>query len=59
MAKNIMDQKLRECREMIIQNMENSLQHKMMYMFLKENKIESQVEKFSVIGKDGIIKLTF
>ncbi len=51
------DQKLKECREVIIQNMEKTLQHKMVYMYLKDKKIESDVKHFSVNGKDGIIKM--
>ena len=53
------EQKLRECRELIVQNMERTLQHKMVYMFLKDHKKDGEVKQFSVNGKDGIIKMEF
>lgn len=51
------DQRIKECKEVIIQNMEKTLQHKMVYMYLKDKKIESNIKQFSVNGKDGIIKI--
>lgn len=39
--------------------MEKALQHKMVYMYLKDRKKESEVKQFSVNGKDGIIKIEF
>lgn len=39
--------------------MEKTLQHKMVYMYLKDRKKESEVKQFSVNGKDGIIKIEF
>ena len=53
------EQKLRECRELIVQNMERTLQHKMVYMFLKDHKKDGEVKQFSVNAKDGIIKIEF
>ena len=53
------EQKVRECRELIVQNMERTLQHKMVYMFLKDHKKDGEVKQFSVNGKDGIIKMEF
>lgn len=54
-----MEQKIKECRELIIQNMEKTLQHKMVYMFLKDRKKEADVKQYSVNSKDGIIKIEF
>lgn len=59
MAERTVDQKLKECKDVVIQNMEKTLQHKMVYMFLKERKIESDVKTFAVNAKDGIIKIEF
>lgn len=39
--------------------MEKTIQHKMIYMFLKDRKKEGEVKQFSVNGKDGIIKIEF
>lgn len=39
--------------------MEKTLQHKMVYMFLKDRKKDSDVKQFSVNSKDGIIKIEF
>lgn len=39
--------------------MEKTIQHKMVYMFLKDRKKESEAKQFSVNGKDGIIKIEF
>lgn len=54
-----MEQKVKESRELIIQGMEKTLQHKMVYMYLKDRKKEADVKVFSVNGKDGIIKMEF
>lgn len=59
MIERTVDQKLRECKDIIIQNMEKTLQHKMVYMYLKERKIEGDVKSFAVNAKDGIVKLEF
>lgn len=39
--------------------MEKTIQHKMFYMYLKNNGIENQVKTFMVNGKDGIIRVEF
>jgi hypothetical protein len=39
--------------------MEKAIQHKMVYMFLKDRKKEAEVKQYSVNGKDGIIKIEF
>jgi len=39
--------------------MEKTLQHKMVYMYLKDRKKDSEVKQFSVNGKDGLIKIEF
>jgi hypothetical protein len=39
--------------------MEKTIQHKMVYMFLKDRKKEGEAKQFSVNGKDGIIKIEF
>jgi len=39
--------------------MEKTLQHKMVYMFLKDRKKDSEVKQFSVNSKDGIVKIEF
>ena len=43
----------------MIQNMEKTLQHKMVYMFLKDRKKDADVKQFSVNSKDGVIKIEF
>ncbi len=59
MAEKSLDQKIKECKELIIQNMEKTIQHKMVYMFLKDRKKEAEVKQYSVNSKDGIIKIEF
>ena len=54
-----LEDRIKDCRELIIQNMEKTLQHKMVYMFLKDRKKDSDVKQFSVNSKDGIIKIEF
>ena len=49
--------KVKECKEIVIQGMEKSIQHKMVYMFLKDHKIEISVKNFTVNSKVGTIKL--
>ena len=34
----LVEQKIAECKELIIQNMEKTLQNKMVYMYLKDRK---------------------
>jgi len=59
MTDKTVEQKIKDCKELIIQNMEKAIQHKMVYMFLKDRKKEADVKQFSVNGKDGIIKIEF
>lgn len=59
MTEKTVEQKIKDCRELIIQNMEKAIQHKMVYMFLKDRKKEGEVKQYSVNGKDGIIKIEF
>lgn len=54
-----MEQKIKECKEVIIQNMEKTIQNKMVYMFMKDRKKESDIKQYSVNSKDGIIKIEF
>ena len=51
------EDRINDCKELIIQNMEKTLQHKMVYMFLKDRKKEQDVKTWSVNSKDGIIKI--
>jgi hypothetical protein len=59
MTDKTVEQKIKECKELIIQNMEKAIQHKMVYMFLKDRKKEAEVKQYSVNAKDGIIKMEF
>jgi hypothetical protein len=54
-----LEQKIKECKELIIQNMEKTLQNKMVYMFLKDHKKDADIKSCSVNSKDGIVKLEF
>ena len=51
--------RIKECKEVMIQGMEKTLQHKMVYMYLKDRKKEPDVKNFTVNGKDGVIKIEF
>ena len=51
------EDKIKESKELIIQNMEKTIQGKMIYMFLKDRKKEGEVKQYSVNSKDGIIKI--
>ncbi len=53
------EQKVRECRELVIQGLEKTIQHKMVYMFLKDHKKETHVKQFTVNSKVGTIKIEF
>lgn len=44
---------------MVIQNIEKSVQHKMVFLFFKEHNMSNDIKNFSVNGKDGIIKIEF
>ena len=59
MSDKSVEQKIKDCKELIIQNMEKTIQHKMVYFFLKDRKKEAEVKQFSVNAKDGIIKIEF
>ena len=52
-----LEQKIKTCREVIIQNMEKTLQHKMVYLFFNNKKIDSDIKTFSLNSKDGFIKI--
>ena len=54
-----LEQKIKSCKEVIIQNMEKTLQHKMVYLFLSNKKIDSDIKTFSLNSKDGVIKIEF
>lgn len=53
------EQKVKECKEVVIQGLEKTIQHKMVYMFLKDHKMEGEVKQFSVNSKVGTIKIEF
>lgn len=59
MAEKVVDSKITECKELIIQNMEQAVQSKMVYMFLKDHRCDTDVKQYTVNPKDGIIKLEF
>ena len=54
-----LEQKIKNCKEVIIQNMEKTLQHKMVFLFFNNKKIDSDYKTFSLNSKDGIIKIEF
>jgi hypothetical protein len=54
-----LDQKIKTCKEVIIQNMEKTLQHKMVYLFFNNKKIDGDIKTFSLNSKDGFIKIEF
>lgn len=39
--------------------MEKTLQHKMVYVYFKENKLDPKIKNFSINTKDGFIKIEF
>ena len=53
------EEKLAECRQVIIQNVEKSMQNTMVFRYLKEAKIDSEVKNYIVNNKDGFISLDF
>jgi hypothetical protein len=59
MAEKPVEKKIKECKELLIQSMEKTIQHKMVYMFMKDRKLEADAKQFSVNSKDGIIKIEF
>jgi hypothetical protein len=54
-----LEQKIKNCKEVVIQNMERTLQQKMVYLFFSNRKIDSEIKSFSLNSKDGIIKIEF
>lgn len=54
-----MEEKLAECRQVIIQNVEKSMQSTMVFRYLKEAKIDAEVKNYIVNNKDGFISLDF
>lgn len=52
-----LEEKIENCKELIIQNVECFVQHKMFYMYLKDCKRDADVKQFSVNRRDGIIKV--
>lgn len=43
----------------MIQGMERTIQHNMIYMYLRDRKKENDTKQFSVNSKNGIIKIEF
>lgn len=58
MAEKTIDQKLKDCKTVYIQNVEKSIQHTMIYRYLKDEKIDTFVE-YKFYPKDGLISLNF
>lgn len=54
-----LEQKLAECRQVIIQNVEKSMQNTMIFRYLKEERIENDVKKYTLNNKDGYITFEF
>lgn len=59
MAEKTVDQKLKECKTLIIQNVEKGVQNAMIFRYLKEEKIENDLEGHKHNAKDGYITLKF
>jgi len=53
------DQKLKECKTVIIQNIEKSVQGTMIYRYFKDEKIDNDIKKFTHNNKDGYITIEF
>ena len=53
------EEKLAECRQVIIQNVEKSIQNTMVFRYLKEAKIDSNLKKYILNNKDGFISMEF
>jgi len=56
---NNLEKRVRNCREVIIQNVESTILHKMVYMYLKDRKIDQDIESFSLNNKKGLITIAF
>lgn len=59
MEDKTVDQKLKECKTLIIQNVEKGVQSAMIFRYLKEEKIENDVKRHTHNTKDGLITLEF
>lgn len=53
------EDKLAECKQVIIQNVEKSMQSPMVFRYLKEVKIDAEVKNYVMNSKDGFISLDF
>jgi hypothetical protein len=51
--------KVTRCKEVVIQNIEKTIQHKMFFMYLKDRGLQGEVKTFMVNSKDGIIRVEF
>lgn len=54
-----MEQKLKDCNTVMIQNVEKSVTNPMIFRYLKDQKIDNDVKANSFNPKDGVIKFTF
>jgi hypothetical protein len=54
-----LDQKIKECKILYIQNIEKTITNDMIFKFLKDQKISGDVKSHSINSKDGYIKLEF
>ena len=59
MSDKSLEEKIKECKELKIQNMEKTIQNKMVWMYLKDKKREADIKELHVNTKDGIITLIF
>jgi len=41
---NNLEKRVRNCREVVIQNMESTIFHQMVYMYLKDRKIDQDIK---------------
>jgi hypothetical protein len=53
------DQKLKECKTLVIQNVEKGVQNAMIFRYLKEQKIDNYIKRQTHNTKDGLITLEF
>lgn len=54
-----LEQKLAECRQVIIQNVDKSMQNTMVFRYMKETRIDNDVKKYNLNNKDGYITFEF
>lgn len=59
MAEKSVEQKIKECKTVCIQNVERNIQNTMIYRYLKDEKIENDVKKYIHNSKDGFITIEF